>query len=159
MDLDEKEFTNYLSTLDEVIDKAIEEATEAADSGDYNYDRVSWNESLVEGVSADRLTETVSQMFIVAADGEAGGSLYYIGRDPKAARKEYRSVAKDWRNYGLGGGDTPVCLYEYFGPVDKFDAVLAKWEAGEDLDYDINIEELGISLNDCKILASEWGCI
>lgn len=44
MDLDEKEFTNYLSTLDEVIDKAIEEATEAADSGDYDYDRVSWND-------------------------------------------------------------------------------------------------------------------
>lgn len=44
MDLDEKEFTNYLSTLDEVIDKAIKEATEAADSGDYDYDSVSWDD-------------------------------------------------------------------------------------------------------------------
>ena len=44
MDLDEKAFTEHLATYDEIIDRAIKEAEEAADSGDYDYDDVSWNE-------------------------------------------------------------------------------------------------------------------
>lgn len=44
MDLDEKEFTEYLSNCEDVIDKAIKEAEEAAESGDYDYDAVSWDE-------------------------------------------------------------------------------------------------------------------
>ena len=40
MGLDEKEFENYLSTLDEVIAQAEKEATEAVDSGNYDYDSV-----------------------------------------------------------------------------------------------------------------------
>lgn len=44
MDFDDKEFTDYLSTLDEVIAQAEKEATEAIDNGDYDYDRVSWDD-------------------------------------------------------------------------------------------------------------------
>lgn len=97
-----------------------------------------------------------TEMYIVAADGEAGGSLYYIGNSRAAALKEYRSVAKDWRAFGLGGGDTPVCLYKYFGPTDVFDDLRVRWENEEELDYEINIEEFDISLDNCEVLASEW---
>lgn len=44
MDLDEKAFTEHLATYDEVIDRAIKEAEEAVESGDYDYDDVSWDE-------------------------------------------------------------------------------------------------------------------
>jgi hypothetical protein len=44
MDLDEKAFTKHLATYDEIIDRAIKEAEEAAESGDYDYDAVSWDE-------------------------------------------------------------------------------------------------------------------
>lgn len=44
MDLDEDAFTEYLATSDEIIDRAIKEAEEAADSDDYNDDDVSWDE-------------------------------------------------------------------------------------------------------------------
>lgn len=44
MDLDDKEFTDYLSTLDEVIAQAEKEASEAVDNGDYDYDSVSWDD-------------------------------------------------------------------------------------------------------------------
>lgn len=44
MDLDETAFTEHLATYDEVIDKAIKEAEEAAESGDYDYDDISWDE-------------------------------------------------------------------------------------------------------------------
>lgn len=98
-----------------------------------------------------------ADMYIVAADGDAGGSLYYIGNSKVDARKEYKSVAKDWRAFGLGGGDTPVCLYKYFGPTEVFDDIRARWESGEKFDYTINIEEFGISLDNCDVLASEWG--
>jgi hypothetical protein len=56
-------------------------------------------------------------MYIVAADGEAGGEVYYIGRSKTAAQKEHNAVAADWLKLGLGGGDTDVYLYEYFGPI------------------------------------------
>ena len=98
-----------------------------------------------------------ADMYIVAADGDAGGSLYYIGNSKAAAQKEYKSVAKDWRAFGLGGGDTPVCLYKYFGPTDVFDDIRVRWEKGETFDYSVNIEEFGISLDNCDVLASEWG--
>jgi hypothetical protein len=110
-----------------------------------------------------RITEAISSqqdtsdMYIIAANGEAGGSLYYIGRDFKAAKKEFRSIARDWRRFGLGGGDTPVCLYKYTGPVDIFDNICTRYEAGENFDYSINIEELGFDLNYCEVLAEEWG--
>ena len=107
------------------------------------------NESLKEAVT--------TEMYIIAADGEAGGSLYYIGTDYKTAQKEFRSTARDWRRYGLGGGDTPVYLYQYFGPARLFNKICSKYNAGEQLDYSINIEELGFDLSDCKILDEEWG--
>ena len=44
MDLDEKAFTNYLSTLDEFIDQAEAAATKAAEDGDYDYDHVKWDD-------------------------------------------------------------------------------------------------------------------
>lgn len=44
MDLDEEAFTEHLATYDEVIDRAIKEAEEAVESGDYDYDDVSWDE-------------------------------------------------------------------------------------------------------------------
>ena len=44
MDFDEEAFTNYLSTLDEVIAQAEKEAAEAVDSGNYDYDSVSWDD-------------------------------------------------------------------------------------------------------------------
>lgn len=96
-------------------------------------------------------------MYIIAANGEAGGDIYYMGTSKIDAQKEFQAVAKEWRELGLGGGDTPVCLYEYSGPEYIFDFVRADWEAGDDTTYDINIEELGISLSDCKVLASEYG--
>ncbi len=107
------------------------------------------NESLKEAATTER--------YIIAADGEAGGSLYYIGTDYKTALKEFKSTARDWRRYGLGGGDTPVYLYQYFGPARLFNKICSKYNAGEQLDYSINIEELGFDLSDCKILDEEWG--
>lgn len=98
-----------------------------------------------------------NSMYIIAADGEAGGDIYYMGTSKIDAQKEYQTVAKEWRELGLGGGDTPVCLYEYTGPEYIFDFIHADWEAGADTTYDVNIEELGISLNDCRVLASESG--
>jgi hypothetical protein len=41
MDLDEKEFTEYLSNCEDVVDQAIKEAEDAVESGDYDYDDVS----------------------------------------------------------------------------------------------------------------------
>lgn len=98
-----------------------------------------------------------NSMYIIAANGEAGGDIYYMGTSKVDAQKEYQTVAKEWRELGLGGGDTPVCLYEYSGPAYIFDFIRADWEAGADTTYNVNIEELGISLNDCKVLASEFG--
>lgn len=129
----------------------------------------SGGETLVKGkgpvregkAATKRIIEAVygTGMYIVAADGEAGGNLYYIGNSRADARKEYEKVAKDWREFGLGGGDTPVCLYKYQGPATVFDDIRGRWENGEKFSYMINIEELGLSLNDCTVLASEWGDI
>ena len=44
MDLDEKEFTEYLSNCEDVVDQAIKEAEDAVESGDYDYDDVSWKD-------------------------------------------------------------------------------------------------------------------
>lgn len=44
MDIDEKEFINYLSMLDEFVDQAYAEATKAAEDGDYDYDSVKWKD-------------------------------------------------------------------------------------------------------------------
>lgn len=44
MDLDETAFTEHLATYDEVINRAIKEAEEAAESGDYDDDSISWDE-------------------------------------------------------------------------------------------------------------------
>ena len=44
MDLDEEAFTEHLATYNEVIDRAIKEAEEAVESGDYDYDDVSWKD-------------------------------------------------------------------------------------------------------------------
>lgn len=112
---------------------------------------VDFDEPLEESVPSN------DSMYIIAANGEAGGDIYYMGTSKMDAQKEYQTVAKEWRELGLGGGDTPVCLYEYSGPEYIFDFIRADWEAGDDTTYNVNIEELGISLSDCKILASEWG--
>jgi hypothetical protein len=99
------------------------------------------------------LKEAASSMYIVAADGEAGGNIYYIGRSKAAAQKEFNAIAVDWLEFGLGGGDTAICLYEYFGPTQVFKDTLATWKAGSDTSYSVNIEELGFALEDCKVLA------
>lgn len=110
-------------------------------------------EILQEELSKRPLKEAVSSMYIVAADGGAGGNIYYIGRSKATAQKEYNKVATDWVEFGLGGGDTALCLYEYFGPIKIFTDILAAWKAGNDTSYSVNIEELGFALEDCKVLA------
>ncbi len=99
------------------------------------------------------LKEAVSSMYIVAAGGPGGGEVYYIGRIRARAQFKYNAVTEDWLEFGLGGGDTNIYFYKYFGPAEVFEDTLATWEAGGNTSYGETIEELGFDLKDCEVLA------
>jgi hypothetical protein len=93
-----------------------------------------------------------SPMYIIAPNGNAGGNIYYMGRDLANAMAQYKKDARDFVKYGMGGGDTTLELYEYKGDPKLFETVYADWAADGDTNFDVNIEELGFDLSDCILL-------
>ena len=96
---------------------------------------------------------TNKSMYIIAPNGGSGGNIYYMGRDLKAAQKQYKKDARDFINYGMGGGDTAIELYEYKGDPAFFAMIFEEWKANQ-TDFSRNIEELGFNFADCEVLES-----
>jgi hypothetical protein len=113
------------------------------------------DQSCIDRDSSYLEESTTSHRFIIACNGGAGGTVYYMGTDIGEAFRRYRQEERDFIKYSIGGGDTTLCLYEYKGPVDKFEQLYNIWKTDENATYyNRNIEELGISLRDCTVIDS-----
>ena len=101
-------------------------------------------------------TASVSPMYIIAPNGNAGGNIYYMCRDLTTAQKHYKKDARDFVRHGMGGGDTAIELYEYTGDPVFFNKIYNEWKANN-TDFNVDIEELGFNFADCKTLESVIG--
>ena len=95
------------------------------------------------------------EMYIVLNEGGTDGAIHYMGKDLKSATKVYKSTARDYVKYGMGGGDSYVCLYEYTGPVAVFNNIYDIWKknpSDPDISYYTDIEDLGFDPEYCEIV-------
>jgi hypothetical protein len=71
-----------------------------------------------------------------------------MGNDLAKANKEFKSLARDFDRYGLGGGDSTLLLYEYTGRPMFFRDIYTKWKQdGDSVSYNKDLTELGFDLN------------
>ena len=122
-------------------------------------------EVLIEELKLDELVEASQKSdpmygpdyFLVVT--ECAGDVNYIhhmGNDIDKAGKEFRSLRRDYDRYGLGGGDSTIIFYEYTGRPRIFRDVYKKWQATSSLEYNRELTEFGIELDDLLELDTHY---
>ena len=95
------------------------------------------------------------EMYIVLNEGGTDSAIHYMGNDLRSAIKVYNSTARDYVKYGMGGGDSSVCLYKYTGPAAVFNNIYDIWKknpSDPDIYYNTDITDLGFDPKYCRLM-------